>query len=472
MNFIKRAIKSVKERKGKSLLILSIMLTVCIVILTSFSIQSATEVASVMARQKLGANVSLVADMDKLKEQMMSEAESGERFKPQPTPLPIEYLKELKSSDYVNDYYITSNTFANLEELEAVGSEEETDVVNNKMPMKNTGDVAISGINNLNMDLKVQNGYVKLIEGREITEDDLGENVALVEKTFIYENELSLGDTINISSIDETQSLEIEIVGIYEDSSEISSNAFMQTAMLPYNNIYVPYTIANILKGEEYENAVDSIIFSLDDPKNIEKFIQEANNTSIDFETFKLDAGDNAYETMMGPIENVASFSKTTLIMVSIFGGVILSLIVMLSIKDRTHEIGILMSLGEKKSKIVGQLLTETFIVLLLSLSIAGLSGNIISSEVGNVLLQNEIATQNEQSEEINGFKGNRPSMGGFNNMKLQDIDPIEDLDIKVSEDDFIKMSGASFIVSIIATLVPSIFVMRLNPKDILSRHN
>lgn len=66
MNFIFRSIKSLKERKGKTLIILAIMLTVCLVILTSFSIQSATNLASVMARQKLGADVTLSLNMDKL----------------------------------------------------------------------------------------------------------------------------------------------------------------------------------------------------------------------------------------------------------------------------------------------------------------------------------------------------------------------------------------------------------------------
>lgn len=88
---------------------------------------------------------------------------------------------------------------------------------------------------------------------------------------------------------------------------------------------------------------------------NADSFIKESqNNKNINFDQFKLDAGDRAYESMMGPIENVASFSKITLIIVTIFGVAILTLITMLSIKDRMHEIEILMALGEKKFKIIG----------------------------------------------------------------------------------------------------------------------
>lgn len=41
---------------------------------------------------------------------------------------------------------------------------------------------------------------------------------------------------------------------------------------------------------------------------------------------------------MIGPIENIASFSKTIVIMVSIAGATILGLIIMLSIKERRKE--------------------------------------------------------------------------------------------------------------------------------------
>ncbi|MDL2417787.1 hypothetical protein P6F46_10370 [Bacillus shihchuchen] len=53
---------------------------------------------------------------------------------------------------------------------------------------------------------------------------------------------------------------------------------------------------------------------------------------------YELDAKDNVYKQMIGPIENIASFSKTIVIMVSIAGATILRLIIMLSIKERRKE--------------------------------------------------------------------------------------------------------------------------------------
>lgn len=486
MNFVFRSIKSLKERKGKTLIILAIMLTVCLVILTSFSIQSATELASVMARQKLGSEVTLSLDMDKLMKKNQEDAKdinNGEKpkFEPIKVPIPLEYLNELKNSKYVTEYSLKSNTSANLDNLTAVGADEESEQESGPMPpmdMKNNGDVTICGLNDFNMEEKVNSQTITLKEGRAFTENDLDKNVVLVEETFADENELKVGDKIKLASTkDENTSIESEIIGIFKDDSEIDDHAYRFTSMLPYNTMYVPYTLANKLKGSDYENSVDSMTFSLNDPVNVDTFIAEAKKTNIDFEQFKLDAGDRAYEAMMGPIDNVASFSKTALVVIAIFGGIILSLIIMLSMKDRIHEIGILMALGEKKIKIVGQLLTEVVLVLVLAIGISTLCGKSISNIVGDKLIQNEISIQSQESSSKHPVF-DRGNMGGGKgnfmntNKPLEDVDPINDLDIKANGTDILKMSLYSLVISVVATIIPAAFIMRLNPKNILSKHS
>ena len=51
---------------------------------------------------------------------------------------------------------------------------------------------------------------------------------------------------------------------------------------------------------------------------------------------------------MIYPIENISSTSQMIIYIVSIAGAIILGLIIMLSIKGRRKEMGILLSIGEK----------------------------------------------------------------------------------------------------------------------------
>ncbi len=101
---------------------------------------------------------------------------------------------------------------------------------------------------------------------------------------------------------------------------------------------------------------------------------KSAKKTSIDFDTFTLNTNDQLYQQMVGPIENVASFSKNVVYLVSVAGAVILGLIVMMSIRERKYEMGVLMAIGEKRWKLIGQFLTEILIVAVIAIGIASLT--------------------------------------------------------------------------------------------------
>ena len=462
MNFIKRAFLSSKSRLGKTSILLAVMLTVCVVILASFGIKSAAEKSSVLARQKLGADVTLTLDVQKMRGNMMSGAGGGNR-KITEMPITLDYLEELKEIEYVESYLVTTVTTVNSDSILAIGTEEIDESSGMRGPIR--GDLNLTGVNNLEASTEYMNGDVELIDGRGIVDTDTGDIVA-IEETLANENNLKVGDKFIVESpTDITVKQELEILGIFINSGKISSDAFMNVSSSPFNKMFVPYNLVSGLKGEEYTDSVGKMVFYLDDPINVDKFIVEAEKTSVDLDTFMFDADTMAYETMMGPIDNVASFSSTALIIVTIFGAVILALIIMLSIKDRTNEIGILLSLGESKFKIIGQFLVEVILVLVISLSIAGVIGRSVSNVVGAKLLNNEIQVTSEMEE---SSLGSRPGMGGPG----ADAQAIDELNIEITADEFTKMGILASLVAIISTIIPAGFIMRLHPKTILSKHN
>lgn len=72
MNFIKRSFLSLQSRKGKSLILLAIFLVVINLVFAGFTIQSASSKATDLARQQLGADISLKIDLDKYLEEQNS----------------------------------------------------------------------------------------------------------------------------------------------------------------------------------------------------------------------------------------------------------------------------------------------------------------------------------------------------------------------------------------------------------------
>ena len=497
MNFFKRAILSTKSRWSKTLLLFTVITTICVLVLSGISIQTASKNAGILARQQLGATVTLKVDTEKMRENMMKSKDSasssvepgGERMKPTMTPLPTEYIDQLKDSEYVESYLAQSSTSLLANDFTAVGSENEessssTQSSDKNMPQmdqgkmgRNMGDVTLTGVSNLEQTSSFRDGNISIVEGDSITEETASNSV-IIEEALASENDLSVGDTINVSSTsDEETTYDLKIIGIYASSEDFTEQAMRDTASSPYNNIYTSLETISEIKGSDYENAVDSAVFYLNDPVNVDAFIAESEKTDIDFDTFKLDANDSAYEQMLGPIENISSFSKIAVFVIAIAGGLILTLIIMLSIRDRNQEIGILLSLGEKKSKIIAQFAVEILLVLVLSLGVSSVIGNSTSNLIANQLLTSEISSS-ENSDEANapempgGDRGQNKGFGGMFSPTKSNVEVIDELDVSVSGQDFLKMSGLGVAISLVATCVPAVTVMRLNPKNILSKHS
>lgn len=490
MNFLKRAFLSVKRRLSKTLLLLLVTTVICLLTLSGISIQTSSQAASVLARQKLGAEVTLRVDTEKMRENMMKDMQSGnpgEKSRPSMTPLPMEYIEILNNSEYVQDYYATISTSLIANDFESVGAEEssESQAEQNpemRMPQemrggKNMGDATLIGVTNFEETPSYKGGSINLKDGTsEITED----NQIIIEETLATQNELKVGDKINVSTTaDDSTEIELEIVGIYTTSESFTEQAMMNPASSPYNTIYTNLTTASSLKGESYDSAVDSATFYINDPVNVEAFLEESKNTSIDFDTFILDANNASYEKMMGPIENISSFAKIAVVVISISGAVILSLIIMLTVRERVQEIGILLSLGEKKVKIAGQFIVEMLLILLMSVCISGALGGYVSNAIASNLLTSELSVEENVSTQQHqgGPMGNDKGFGGkgFGNMFTpvgQDVESIDELNVNITSQDFAKMTVVGVLISLIATATPVISVMRLNPKNILSKHS
>lgn len=119
MNFMKRAILSMKKRIGTSLILMAVFLTVTNLVLSGFTIQNASKKAADAARKKLGADVTLGLDFDKIGQKAK---ETGEM--PNPPQLDAKETDQLAKSKYVKDYNYIANTFGISDGLKLVGASE------------------------------------------------------------------------------------------------------------------------------------------------------------------------------------------------------------------------------------------------------------------------------------------------------------------------------------------------------------
>ncbi|PEO17100.1 permease [Bacillus wiedmannii] len=472
MNFMKRAILSMKKRIGTSLILMAVFLIVTNLVLSGFTIQNASKKAADAARKKLGADVTLSLDFDKLGQQAR---ETGEM--PNPPKLNTKEADQLAKSKYVKDYNYITSTFGISDGLKLVGASEGEEEGKGKAGMAAVrggsgsgteidmnSSFMIEGVRKTALQESFKNGKSKIIDGKPITEQMKDQNVALMEKRLAELNNLKVGDKVKLQSGDKKETLEVEIIGIYE-TNEQAMGQQAPPIMDPANKLYMPHST---MKKLEIDQGISSIqvVYFLKDPQNIEAFKEEAKKSDIDFNYYKLDAHDSLYKQMIGPIENISSTSQMIIYIVSIAGAIILGLIIMLSIKARRKEMGILLSIGEKKWKLMAQFVVEVVCIAILAFGLSITTGAKISQFIGNNLLSSEIATAGEETN--TSQNGTVMVAGPGGTVQNQKEDPIDKINVSVTGEDVGKMGGIGLAIAILATLLPALSILRLNPKQIL----
>ncbi|SCA84296.1 hypothetical protein BGLY_0473 [Bacillus glycinifermentans] len=486
MNFFKRAFWSMKAKKGKTLLQLFVFTMICVLVLTGLTIQSAATKSGELAREQLGGSVTLKVDREKM---MQKQQKSGEKQRFESTPVSVKSAKKLASLDHVKSYNFISSTSAlaeNFDPIETGSSDSDSSDANSGQQSAGPGgngqggqkmmqaDVSIEGVTSTSLVDDFSDGTSKITKGRALTNDDVNKKVAVIEKNLAEENDLTVGDTIKVkASTDENTTIKLKIVGIYKTTASGDNQAQNFSFLNPYNKIYTPYTAASALKGDNYKNAIDEAVYNMDDASNIDSFIAAAKKTGIDLDTFTLDANDQLYQQMVGPIENVASFSKNVVYLVTIAGAVILGLIVMMSIRERKYEMGVLMAIGEKRWKLIGQFLTEILMIASIAVALSALTGNFIAGQIGNQLLAQQLE-QSSDTQTASGMTGpgsGMPGGGGLFGQSPAQAEAIDQLNIQVSVGDLMALGGIGLLIAVFATLLPSISVLRFHPKTILTKH-
>ncbi|MBE7128784.1 ABC transporter permease [Bacillus mycoides] len=472
MNFMKRAILSMKKRVGTSLILMAVFLIVTNLVLAGFTIQNASKKAADAARKKLGADVTLSLDFDKLGQQAR---ETGEM--PNPPKLNTKEADQLAKSKYVKDYNYITSTLGISDGLKLVGASEGEEEGKGKAGMAAVrggsgsgteidmnSSFMIEGVRKTALQESFKNGKSKIIDGKPITEQMEDQNVALMEKRLAELNNLKVGDKVKVQSGDKKETLEVEIIGIYE-TNEQAMGQQAPPIMDPANKLYMPHST---MKKLEIDQGISSIqvVYFLKDPQKIEAFKEEAKKSDIDFNYYKLDAHDSLYKQMIGPIENISSTSQMIIYIVSIAGAIILGLIIMLSIKARRKEMGILLSIGEKKWKLMAQFVVEVVCIAILAFGLSITTGAKISQFIGNNLLSSEIATAGEETN--TSQNGTVMVAGPGGTVQNQKKDPIDKINVSVTGEDVGKMGGIGLAIAILATLLPALSILRLNPKQIL----
>ena len=366
------------------------------------------------------------------------------------------------------------------------------------------------------MDLR--QGVVEIVEGQTFTEEQVanGEHVVVISQPLAEYNNLQVGDfiTLHNSVPNETdeggrlpsillESYTVEIIGLFNvvGIEDITFSERLRDWTTYYelrafdtmNRLYLP---ASLVLEASHRNSYEGLrlteergerlgfevswefldhyqlrpIFVLHDPLDVGYFSEAV--YQLLGGAVHISEGSHRFAPITATMTTMRTVADGVLVGASIASVVILALIVTLFFYDRRHEVGIYLALGERRRKIVSQLLTEVFIVATFAITSSLLVGTLVANHLTMDLLQEEVAgievepTLMFTADDVNLWE----AMGLPAAMTGEEM--LEFYDVSLNAQTILLFYLASFGVIVISTVVPTIYLVRLSPKKILMTSN
>ena len=487
MNFIKRGILGITRKKGKSLILLAVIFILGNLISGAISIQQATGNVESTIKDRLGTAATV--DMDYEAVDALSDAELEEiEFQ----DIGVDLIKQIGELSYVKNYDYSMSTYLGSESIESYQDEDmEADFIEEGPSM----DFMLKGINYAPViDFEEQKG--KLVDGRVFTEEEVagGTSVAIISKKLAEKNDLNMGDTFTLANevyyydedsgeeeIVASRDVVLEIIGLFEpqsvkkDQDEKTDDDMMDLMDTEYQNtIYVPNEIvsserafnmeeylkadpefAEMMEEEEGSFEYYTPMFVLNSPEDSEAFEEEV--TPLLPELYTVISATDQYDSISGPIESMSKLSKYVLLVAVIATVLITGLVVLLFLRDRKRELGIYLSLGEHRSRVVGQILIEVMVVAVIGITLSLFSGNLLAGQVSDTMLK---ADSNTSDEEVMYYSEIQT------NLTTEDV--LDSYEVNLNSSYILGFYGIGLLTILISTVIPLIYIVRLNPKKIL----
>lgn len=221
---------------------------------------------------------------------------------------------------------------------------------------------------NSELEQAFQDGTLVLSEGRHVQPED--QRCAVISTALAEQNGLSIGDTIEASytpgAVQEDPTLAgvqyaFTIVGLFDIVNDKTAGTDLAETDKRENSVFIDAATGHEIKRTtQPDTAYDyGVTFFVNDPQDLEATMEEVGHI-VDLSRYEVTVNDKAYRDSVQPLERICSLMKLLMVVLSLCGIVLLSLVLQLWLRQRTREIGIYLSAGIGKRNILCQLLLES----------------------------------------------------------------------------------------------------------------
>jgi len=316
-----------------------------------------------------------------------------------------------------------------------------------------TPPISISGTDDLQDSNAANNGSLNVTSGSAFDVNST-DNVALVGKTLADKNSLSVGSTFT------AYGAQVKVVGIFDAGNTFSNN-----------QVLVPIKTLQTLSQQA--NQVSSAVVKVDSISNVDgvvKAIQGKLGSAADVVSQESEA-----QSAIAPLENIKTISLFSLIGAVAAGSAIILLTMVMIVRERRREIGVLKAIGASNLKVMVQFMSEAVTFTLLAAVVGILLGVVGGQPITKVLVNNS-ANSGAPTVQMNGVAssggvrfargGGAPARLGRNlgltGQNLRDVRAV------VGWSTLVYGLGAALLIAVIGSSFAALLIAKIRPAEVM----
>lgn len=353
---IKNAVAYVFRKRTRTALIFLILTLILAVIYAGFSIMKTSE--------KMTSAINSANDFGVKIRSLKSETFNAESFDSVGKELGVEKIFQYEGvAELINGKVVTGEQVVMREDL----------------PGYLGNAVMLQAISNVGKDPLFRSEVFKVIEGKNTAREETGK--VLVHEALAKKNQWKIGDKVNLKVLGEEKELELLIQGIFSGKKQEKYTGM--SSDFSENMMFIDYaTMAQVFGKKKLVTSLKILV------ADSEKLVSL--KTELNKEDYEMIEEENQFSGMVESLDIVKQMISMMIMAVIGAGIIVLSLVLILWVRERMYEIGILLAIGRSKIKIVGQFILELVLVSLPVMILAAILGRIFVGWILGAVLQKE----------------------------------------------------------------------------------
>ena len=302
----------------------------------------------------------------------------------------VNQFKDIEKLKEIEEKIIQYDGLAKLKDAKVVSGEQRINREDLSDEFKNV--VSFEATNNTKRNILFSSGVFTIKEGKNIGEND--KNSIIVHEEFAKQNNLKLGDEVNLELLDIEESGKIKshkfkIIGIFSGKKQETYTGL--SSDFSENMVFVDYsTSQEILNKSENNKIANKILMYSSSAESTDLALNKLKELKIDESKYFVQKDSNAFEESLESVSGIKHMIKIMTYSIMLGGMVVLSLILILWLRERIYEIGIFLSIGTSKIQIIMQFIFELIFISIPSIISSLFLGNVLIKVIAGGLINSE----------------------------------------------------------------------------------